>query len=353
MSTPPSRSSGDDPSDTRRGAGSADSDLPLAPTGAVDTASVVVVTYERVDYLVRCLDHLRAQTRPALEVLVVDSSPGGATARMVRSDYPEVHYLACPAGYGAMATARNQGYLAASGDVIAFVDDDAFAEPDWLERLLPHYDDPGVGAVGGRQIRHQTGELTQGVDAIGHLDEDGFISGNFGADPGRVIEVDHLLGANMSFRRSVLDEIGGIRDGYAGTCVREETDLCLRVAHTGYRLLFVPDAVVEHVAAPYAKGRRFDIRYHYWDQKNHLIVLMRNFGPGGTLVRRYLQASLRAAAVDAGDRLGRAWSRGRGGDPHGAASSFGGAVLRPAVVVAASVTGLLTGLRLASTDRRP
>ena len=161
-----------------------------------------------------------------------------------------------------------------------------------MERLLPFYDDPGVGAVGGRQIRRVPGELGEGVDSIGQLQEDGTISGISLPTRAGPVPVDHLLGANMSFRRSVLDQIGGIHEGYGGTCVREETDLCLRVAHAGYKLVFTPDAVVEHLAAPYAKGARFDLRYAYWAQKNHLIVLIRNFGVTGPIVRRYLSTSV-------------------------------------------------------------
>jgi hypothetical protein len=209
-----------------------------------------------------------------------------------------------------------------------------------------------VGAVGGRQIRHQPGELELGIDAIGQLQGDGTITGNFAADPGRPVNVDHLLGANMSFRRSVLDEIGGIRDGYGGTCVREETDLCLRVAHAGYRLVFTPDAVVEHVAAPYAKGERFDLRYAYWAQKNHMIVLIRNFGLTRPIVRTYLSTTRRAVAEDFSERMARAKDRARGGDTMGALRAGAGALSRTAVVVGASVTGVVTGVRLAGEDRR-
>ena len=56
----------------------------------------------------------------------------------------------------------------------------------------------------------------------------------------------------------------------------------------GYRLVYTPDAVVEHVAGPYAKGQRFDLRYAYWGQKNHLILLIRNFGLTSAIVRAYL-----------------------------------------------------------------
>jgi GT2 family glycosyltransferase len=316
------------------------------------TTTVAIVTYERPTFVARCIDHLLVQTCPPTEIIVVDSSTSGDTAAVVRDCYPMVTYAVCAAGRGATAVARGISHRMASGEVLAFIDDDAFAEPEWLERLLPHFADATVGGVGGRQIRRQPGELEEGVDAIGRLQPDGTITGNFAADPGHTVSVDHLLGANMAFRRSVLDEIGGIRDGYGGTCIREETDLCFRVTHAGYRLVFTPDAVVEHLAAPYAKGQRFDLRYVYWTQKNHLILLIRNFGLSAPIVRRYLSASTREAAGDFRVRLNRARVRGRDNDPGGAVRAAGAAVLRTLVIVGATVTGLGSGARLAGDDRR-
>ncbi len=321
------------------------------PAVTLPTASVAVVTYERPTYVERCLRQLLAQTCPPKEIIVVDSSTGRDTERLVREQFPSVAYAICPAGRGATGTARNISYRLATGEVLAFVDDDAFAEPDWLATLLPLFDDPSVGAVGGRQIRQQPGELTQGVDAIGQLLADGTLTGHFAADPGQVVEVDHLLGANMAFRHSVLDQLGGIHDGYAGTCIREETDLCLRVRGAGYRLLYTPDAVVEHVAGPYAKGQRFDLRYSYWTQKNHLILLIRNFGITDPLVRRFLVSSWRTALADGGVRLERA--REPGPTSRAGRGVEGGRSRRPrtAVTAAASVSGVVDGIRL--TGRRP
>jgi GT2 family glycosyltransferase len=315
------------------------------------SASVAVVTYERPAFVAHCIENLMAQTRAPVEIIVVDSSTSDETARLVRDRFPAVAYEVCPAGRGATATARNISYRMASGDVLAFIDDDAFAEPDWLEKLLPLFEDPTVGGVGGRQIRKQPGELVEGVDAIGLLRKDGTLTGNFAADPGRTLDVDHLLGANMAFRRSVIEGLGGIRDGYAGTCIREETDLCLRVGRAGYRLVYTPDAVVEHVAAPYAKGKRFDLRYAYWAQKNHLILLIRNFGLTQPIVRRYLSTSLRDALEDGWTRVARAWSRAHDRDGAGALRAGGAAVSRTGVLMAASISGLLTGARLAAEDR--
>jgi GT2 family glycosyltransferase len=315
-------------------------------------ASVVVATYERPTFVARCLDHLAAQTTPPIEVVVVDSSAGRETAELVADQYPAVRYERNTAGRGATATARDIGYRCSTGEVLAFVDDDAFAEPEWLERLLPHFGDPTVGGVGGRQIRGQSGELTEGVDAIGRLLPDGTLTGNFAADPGRAIVVDHLLGASMSFRRSVVDELGGIHDGYRGTCIREETDLCLRVTRAGYRLVYEPAAVVEHVAGPYAKGNRFDLRYTYWAQKNHLILLMRIYGVTHPLVRRYLATSTHLVWDDGRSRARRARDRALNLELRGAAASAGGGVTRAAVVMGASVAGLLAGASAARADRR-
>jgi GT2 family glycosyltransferase len=316
------------------------------------TTTVAVVTYERPAFLARCLEHLLAQTQPPDQIIVVDSSTSDDSAQVVRERFPMVRYEVCPSGRGATATARNISYELATGEVLAFVDDDAFAEPDWLEKLLPAYDDRTVGGVGGRQIRHQPGELVEGLDAIGLVREDGTLTGNFAADPGRDVVVDHLLGANMSFRRSVLDQMGGIRDGYAGTCIREETDLCLRVVHAGYQLVYTPEAVVEHVAAPYAKGERFDLRYAYWDQKNHLILLIRNYGFAAPIVRSYLKTSLRTAAQDFSERMGRTKSRAQDKDGMGALRAGVAALSRTGVVLGASAAGVVTGVRLAGEDRR-
>jgi alpha-amylase/alpha-mannosidase (GH57 family) len=124
------------------------------------------------------------------------------------------------------------------------------------------------------------------------------------------------------------------------------------VAHAGFRLVYTPDAVVEHLAAPYAKGRRFDLRYVYWAQKNHLIVLIRNFGLTEPIVRRYLSTSIGGAASSIAERMSTARERAGGHDPAGALRSAGGAILRAGVVVAATLSGVWAGVRLAGADRR-
>lgn len=240
------------------------------------TASVVIATYNRPDYVRTCLEHLAVQTLRPVETVVVDASPDRRTAEVV-TDFPDVVYLRNDLGIGHTATSRAIGMTRVTGDIVAFIDDDAFAEPAWLSELLVRYVD-GVGAVGGRARNGVPGEESQGLDEIGLMLDDGRLTGNFGADPGHDVEVDHLLGANMSVRRDIVESLGGIHDHYPGTCLREETDIALRMKMAGYRIVFTPAAVVRHVGGTYAKGHRFDMRYNYYGARNHALLLAHNLG---------------------------------------------------------------------------
>lgn len=242
------------------------------------SASVVIATYNRPEHVRICLEHLARQTLRPRETVVVDASPDARTADVV-AGFRDAVYLRNDLGRGHTATSRALGMARVSADVVAFIDDDAYAEPDWLEQLVRRYAD-GVGAVGGRARNGLPGEESEGLDEIGKLLPDGRLTGNFAADPGHDVDVDHLLGANMSVRRDVVEVLGGIHDHYPGTCLREETDIALRMRQAGYRLVFTPDAVVRHVGGTYAKGHRFDTRYKYYGARNHMVLLAHNLGFG-------------------------------------------------------------------------
>lgn len=264
------------------------------------TAAVVVATYNRPDHVRTCLEHLDAQTRRPDEVVVVDSSPDRRTAEVV-ADFPHVGYLRNEAGRGSTATSRAIGVAGTSADIIAFVDDDAFAEPTWLEELLKRYNDPQVASVGGRARNGQPGEETEGLGEIGLLLPNGHLTGFFAADPGHDLDVDHLIGCNFSFRRDALERIGGIHEWYPGTCLREESDVALRFRKAGYRLVFAPSAAVDHVGGPYAKGRRFDLRYQYYARRNHMVLLTTTLGFADPHVRSYAVTAGRELAQQVRD----------------------------------------------------
>ncbi len=303
--------------------------MPHPPSTSVD---VVVATFNRPDNVRICLEHLADQTLTPDEVVVVDSSPHRVTATVV-ADFPGVRYIRNDAGPGTLATSRAIGVAETHSDVIAFIDDDAYAEPDWLENIVARYADPTVGAVGGRASNGRPGEEHEGLDDVGRLLPDGTLTGNFAADTGRDIDVDHVLGANMSVRRSALEQIGGIVDLFPGTCLREESDIMLRLGRAGHRIRYTPSALVEHVAAPYTRGARFDVRYTYYSHRNHVVLLSHVFGIRDPILRRYYTAALRgvggraadgAKALVDGDRTPRQRVRSLGGKVLHASAALGG-----------------------------
>ena len=256
--------------------------------------SVVIITYARPQFLTTCLEHLGALRTPPHEILVVDASPDDRSRTLVAEKFPDVVYLRNDLGPGTMPESRQIGLARATGEIISFIDDDAYVDELWLDALTSPYADPSVSAVGGRAVNALPGEESEGLGSIGRLLPNGDLTGYFGADPGHQIDVDHLLGANMSFRVSALTSIGGIRGNYPGTCLCEESDISLRLGAAGHRLVFAPQAIVRHVAAPYQSGgQRFDRRYLYYSRRNHLMLLARVFGWSHPLVRRYAVTTVR------------------------------------------------------------
>ncbi len=308
------------------------------------TAAVAVVTYGRPTFVRTCLEHVIAQTRAADEVVVVDASPDDFTRRVV-SDFPAVTYLRSEAGLGTTATSRAVALGATTCDVLAFIDDDAYADPDWLERLLVCYADPTVAAVGGLTRNGQPGELTEGVDQIGQLTSDGRLLGFFAADPGHDLDVDHLIGANMSIRVATARAIGGIRDYYPGTCLREESDLLLRLGRAGHRIIYTPAAAVTHVAAPHPRGRRFDLRYHYYGHRNHVVLLSSTLGTADPRTRRYVAGVLRDDVAGALRESLQALTD-RQLAPRARIRRAGGRVVRAGIAVAGLTTGAVAAARV-------
>ncbi|MEA5153889.1 glycosyltransferase family 2 protein [Raineyella sp.] len=318
---------------------------PAAPL----SAAVVIATYNRPDRVRDCLDHLARQSTAPDRVIVVDSSPDARTERVVR-DFPGVLYARNPMGRGRTPESRQIGYSMTREDIVAFLDDDANAWPDWLEQLLARYDSPGIGGVGGSALNGVPGERQAGIGSIGLLLPDGRLTGNFAADPGHDVDVDHLLGANMSFRRSAIEEIGGIYGDYPGTCLREESDLALRIRARGHRLVYTPAAVVDHLPGEYAKGKRFDRRYVFYANRNSVVLLSRVYGTDAPVVRRFVVTAAREVIHDL-RRAARGALAIREVGPRRAIRTVLGGLSRGGVVAAGVVAGFPAARRAVRRDR--
>jgi glycosyltransferase involved in cell wall biosynthesis/GT2 family glycosyltransferase len=220
------------------------------------TISVVICAFtaDRLEVMGEAVDSLRRQTvAPREVVLVIDHAP--ELLEEVRRLWPDLKIVANRERQG-LSGARNTGVEEAGGEVVAFLDDDAIAAPDWLARLAAAYADPDVLGAGGsvhpRWVEGKPGWFPSEFDWVIGCTHSGM--------PRETEPVRNLVGANMSFRRGPLLEVGGFSHdlGRVGTlpvgC--EETDLSIRV-HQRWptaEILYDPAAEVEHVVPP-ARGK--------------------------------------------------------------------------------------------------
>jgi GT2 family glycosyltransferase len=256
------------------------------------THSICIVTYERSDFLRRCLESLQQNVATDADVVVVDASATGS-ATMVDGIRPSTRYVHAPQLAGWMTRSRNEALRHIECDIVSFIDDDVVVSATWQRAVLVAFADPTVAAVAGRTRNLQPGEDSYD-QPVGRLLPDGTLTEGFASLPGGVIDVDHGIGANMSFRRAMLALLGGFRDDYPGTAMREDTDIFLRVKRAGGRAVFVPDAVVDHLPAPHVKGERFDTRYKLYARRNHMVLLARDAGIRSPSLRRWIRREFRS-----------------------------------------------------------
>lgn len=210
---------------------------------AVPSLSVVVPTCGRPALLVRCLDALRAQTfeAGAFEIVVVDDGRCDQTRSLVytlaaETPAPAVRYLRPATGRRGPAQARNLGWMSASGDLIAFTDDDTVAAPDWLARgaaaLQRTRDDAGLpwAALAGRVV-------------VPPPDGDALPTDQQRRTQG--LERSSFVTANAFVQRAALLEIGGFDERFT-RAGREDADLQFRLQAEIGPIGRCEDAVVVH-----------------------------------------------------------------------------------------------------------
>jgi glycogen synthase len=212
------------------------------PTGPLHL-SVVINTYNRGPSLQRTLEALRYQTYPDFEVVAVHG-PCTDDTPAVLAEFPDARTAACPEVH--LSKSRNVGIHVAAGDVVAFIDDDAIPEPNWLADLAAAYDSGRVGGAGGLVYDHTGVALQYRYSVCNRLGEPDFEACppfDEYLQPGGERFV-YLQGTNASFRRACLTEVGGFNEEIE--YYLDETEVCLRVIDRGYVLKPLDRAVVHH-----------------------------------------------------------------------------------------------------------
>jgi GT2 family glycosyltransferase len=205
------------------------------------------------------------------EVIVVDSNSMDGTEGL-KNSFP-IKFFSIRERSRELA--QNLGVSVASGDIVAFLDDDVVVCKEWLDEILKPYSKGNVGGVGGRVVPYgRPRHFHTAIESsdIGKVFPSGLVIGNFDIPLPQPIEVDSFIGCNMSFKRELLLSIKGFDKNYGGNFYRDDTDLCLRVRKLGCVLVYQPKALAWHKY----KGKVIDDTWSYWYVRNHVYFYFKN-----------------------------------------------------------------------------
>ena len=214
--------------------------VPFPPDRRAPKISVVVATYNSARTLDDCLGSLLKLKHGNYEVIVVNDGSTDDSEAIIRR-YP---FRSITTSNMGVSTARNAGWKAAKGEIIAYIDSDARADPDWLSYLDATFLESDVVGVGGPNLVPP---------------EDPWVAKCVYRSPGGPTQVmlddqsaEHIPGCNMAFRKWALEEIGGFDPIF--TKAADDVDICWRLLDLGYRIGFSPSAVVWHHRRPSVKA---------------------------------------------------------------------------------------------------
>ena len=233
------------------------SEAPFSTDTSWPRISVMVCTHNGAQTLPDCLEGLAALEYPDFEVIVVSDGSTDATAEIVQRH----GFKLIRGDWMGLAAARNVGLAASTGEIVAYIDDDARPDPHWLTYLADSFRRSSWAGVGGPNLPpHGGGSFTEAV-------------ANAPGGPIHVLvsdqEAEHIPGCNMAFRRSALEAIGGFDPTFRAA--GDDVDLCWRLQDRGWSIGYNPAAVVWH--------RRRDSLAGYWRQQ-------RGYGEAEALMER-------------------------------------------------------------------
>jgi glycosyltransferase involved in cell wall biosynthesis len=201
------------------------------------SVSVVICAHNAAATLDECLSHACALDYPEFEIIVVDDGSSDETGDIIRR-HPGADLLPIP--HSGLSAARNAGLAAAAGDLIAYLDSDAYPPPEWLYYLVLGLDGPNVGAAGGPNFPPE--DEPPSAQAVARA-------------PGGPVHVmltdhraEHVPGCNLAVWREVLEDLGGFNPVY--TAAGDDVDVCWRLLARGYEIGFHPAAFVWHRRRP-------------------------------------------------------------------------------------------------------
>jgi GT2 family glycosyltransferase len=263
--------------------------------------SVVIPNWNGERFLRGCLQSLREQTFKAFEVILVDNASTDGSLALVEKEFPEVRIVKLVRNLG-LTGGANAGIKAAQGEVIALLNNDAEAHPNWLESLWDALQrHPEAGMAASKILLYDRRSIINSAGDFYRLDG---VPGNRGVweeDRGQYDREEYVFGAcggAAAYRKAMLEEIGLFDEDMFMYC--EDVDLAWRAQIAGYRCVYTPKAIAYHRLSATGGGKLAS----FYNGRNFIYVLAKDYP--SSLFRKYWPIILKAQLKIAADAL-RAW----------------------------------------------
>jgi len=273
--------------------------MELSPLSAL--FSIIIPNWNGIKHLPTCLDALRKQTYPAIEVIVADNDSHDGSKELITTQYPEVKIVALPENRG-FTGACNAGMQAATGTYISLLNNDTEADRGWVEAVVRCFErHPEAGMVASKMRLFDRRDYLHTAGDLFRVDGQAVNRGVWQRDEGQFDREEYVFsacGGSSTYRRVLLDEIGLLDDDFFFSL--EDVDLGWRAQLAGWRCVFAPDAVVYHHLAATGGG----VIASFYDGRNAIYLLVKDYP--SELWRKYWTRILRRQGQVAFEAL-RAW----------------------------------------------
>lgn len=226
-------------------------------------ASVIILVWNGRSYLESCLGAVLTQDYPDFEVIVVDNGSTDGSADCVAELFPQVRLLRNESNLG-FSGGCNVGLRAAQGDILVLLNQDTEVRSDWLSNLMAVFEDPKIGIAGCKTffpdgtIQHAGGHVYGPRAETKHL----AYGAEDSATPESIADVDFVTGAALAINRTALARMGLLDEGFY-PAYYEDVDWCYTAREAGFRVVYVPAAILVHYESPTAQHESHAYRYSF------------------------------------------------------------------------------------------
>jgi GT2 family glycosyltransferase len=263
--------------------------------------SIIIPNWNGRQHLDACLSSLYRQTFHDVEIILVDNGSSDDSIPHVRQNYPRVGVLALEQNRG-FTGACNAGYAIAQGEFIILLNNDTEVDESWLATIVEAFDaSPDVGSIACKILLFDRRDHFHTAGDYYRMDG---IPGNRGVwqqDRGQYDHQEYIFsacGAAAAYRKTMLEQVGFLDDRFYFSC--EDVDLGWRAHLAGWRVLYVPSAVVYHKL----KATGGSVTGSYYDGRNFIYLIWKNYP--GSLLRQHWRGILKSQMQITWQAL-RAW----------------------------------------------